>query len=50
MLLLNVPFSRFPQVLSQLVLLLEPLRLLPRFVTLEITRAPLLAGVGCPAE
>ena len=33
-----------------LVLLLKPLRLLPRSVAVEITRAPPLAWVGCLAE
>ena len=34
----------------QAVLLLKPLRLLPRSVAVEITRSPPLPGVGCLAE
>ena len=48
--LLNVPFSRFfKSRLDQLVVFLKPLRFPLRSVAVEITRAPLFAGVGCLA-
>ena len=50
--LLNVPFSSFSSspILTNSSYLLKPLRLLPRTVAVEITRALLLAGVRCLAE